>query len=69
MTADRLVKAMDDAGASYTNAVQRCIFGVDPACTSLEDDAFRDLVDEKIIFPLEKHLEYFCGKDTVDECL
>ncbi|KAL4795119.1 hypothetical protein BDV19DRAFT_389522 [Aspergillus venezuelensis] len=68
MAADRLVKAMDDVGPSYTASVQRCIFGVDAACTSLEEDKFRDEVEEKIIFPLAEHLRFFCGKETVEEC-
>ncbi|KAL4953680.1 hypothetical protein BDW69DRAFT_164806 [Aspergillus filifer] len=68
MAADRLVKAMDDAGPSYTASVQRCIFGVDAACTSLEEDKFRDEVEEKIIFPLAEHLRFFCGKETAEEC-
>ncbi|KAL4922422.1 hypothetical protein BDW62DRAFT_52832 [Aspergillus aurantiobrunneus] len=69
LTADRLVKAMDDAGPFYTDVVKRCIFGIDAARTSLEEDKFRDEVEEKIMFPLEEHLRFFCGKKTVEECL
>ncbi|RDW81479.1 uncharacterized protein DSM5745_05036 [Aspergillus mulundensis] len=68
VTAKRLIKSMDIAGAIYVTAVQRCVFGLDAACTSLGEDKFRDEVEEKIIFLLEEHLRLFCNKDTVEEC-
>lgn len=65
MAANRLVKEMD-SGPLYNGAVR---FGLDSSCASLMEDRFRDEVEQNIIDPLEKHLKFFCGKETVEECL
>jgi hypothetical protein len=59
---------MDDAGPRYISAIKRCIFGLDGAYNSLEEDKFQGEVDEKIVFSLEEHLQFFCGKTTIEEC-
>ncbi|CAG8386127.1 unnamed protein product [Penicillium salamii] len=65
--AQRLTKEMD-CSPNYKNAVLRCICGLDAVYTSLEEDAFRDEVEEKIIGPLEEDLKYFCDKQSIDQC-
>ncbi|KAK2767585.1 hypothetical protein FQN54_003743 [Arachnomyces sp. PD_36] len=68
MTADRLVDSIE-CGPNYSKAVVRCIFGLDAAYTSLVEDKFRDEVEEKIMFPLEENLKFYCDKTSVEECL
>lgn len=65
MTASRLVKEMD-AGPLYNSAVR---FGLDCSCASLMDDRFRDEAEQRIVIPLEEHLKFYCGKDTIEACL
>jgi len=59
----RLAKQLyQDAGASYGEAVRRCIQGLDTSETSLENDEFKDKVYSEIVRPLETNLETFSGK-------
>ena len=48
--------------------VSMCISGTDAACTSLMEDRFQNEVEEKIIFPLEENLKFYCGKSSVEDC-
>ncbi|CAG8220104.1 unnamed protein product [Penicillium salamii] len=56
-------------GPYFKNAVLRCICGLDAVYTSLEEDAFRDEVEEKIVCPLEEDLKFYCGKTSINECI
>ncbi|CAG7996329.1 unnamed protein product [Penicillium salamii] len=56
-------------GPYFKNAVLRCICGLDAIYTSLEEDAFRDEVEEKIVCPLEEDLKFYCGKTSINECI
>ena len=63
ITAMGLIKTLHEhTGMNYKNIVKRCICGIDHPETRLEDNAFKKEVDLKVLQPLEKHLEDFCGE-------
>lgn len=49
--------------------MKRCIGGLDAAFSSLEEEQFRNEVDEKIVLPLEENLKFYCDKKAVEECI
>ncbi|KAJ5768754.1 Synaptobrevin [Penicillium odoratum] len=68
LTARRLASEMD-CSPNYKNSVQRCVSGLDAAYTSLMEDKFRAEVEEKIIYPLEEDLRFYCNKDSIEDCI
>ncbi|CAG8365028.1 unnamed protein product [Penicillium salamii] len=68
LCARRLTEEMV-CGPNFRNAVLRCISGLDAVYKSLEEDAFRDEVEEKIVCPLEEDLKFYCGKTSINECI
>jgi hypothetical protein len=56
-------------GPNYKHAVLRCISGLDAIYTSLQEDRFRDEVEEKILCPLEEDLKLWCSKASIEECM
>ena len=62
-TAERLIDELYiTAGVNYGHTVRRCIRGIDHQETRLENNEFKNEVYLKVLQPLEKHLEFFCGK-------
>ena len=58
-----------DCSPNYKKVMKRCIGGLDTAFESLEEDSFRDEVEEKIILPLEEDLKFYCDKKYVEDCV
>ena len=59
--AARINELYDDAGERYSDAVRRCIFGLDHRELNLESDDFKREVCQKVIGPLEENLAFFCS--------
>ncbi|KAI5797812.1 hypothetical protein EDC01DRAFT_40144 [Geopyxis carbonaria] len=53
----------DDAGSLYSDAVRRCIRGIDHRESSLEKQGFKQEVFRMILGPLETNLQRFLGND------
>jgi hypothetical protein len=49
-----------DSSPNYKNSVLRCVSGLDAVYSSLAEDEFRDEVEEKILYPLEEDLMFYC---------
>ncbi|KAL8725717.1 MAG: hypothetical protein Q9181_006305 [Wetmoreana brouardii] len=66
MIASQLVQSLaDEEGPGYVDAAQACIFcnfGSKAKALDLDNDSFRQAVYEDVILPLERDLEYFCGR-------
>lgn len=68
MTARRLAVEMDSS-PNYKNSVLRCVSGLDAVYSSLAEDEFRDEVEEKILYPLEEDLMFYCNRHSVEDCI
>lgn len=68
MAARRLADEMD-CGPNYKHSVLRCITGLDAIYTSLEEGKFQEEVEEKILYPLEEDLKFYCNKPSIEECM
>ena len=63
VTAVRLIQRLNEgAGINYGSSVRRCIHGLDHQELRLENNEFKSEVYLKVLQPLEKNLEVFCGK-------
>ena len=63
ITAAGLIDTLyEGAGAKYGSSVQCCIRGIDQREPRLENDEFMNEVYLKVLWPLEMHLEDFCGR-------
>ena len=64
----RLVEEMD-AGPNLENAVMQCIKGPDGALTDMNKEELRDMVEEKIVVPLENQVLWLYGCRKIEECM
>ena len=64
----RLIEKMD-AGANLEKAVKQCIKGPDGALTDLNTEELRDMVEEKIIVPLENEVLWLHACKKIEECM
>ncbi|KAL8702926.1 MAG: hypothetical protein Q9201_003906 [Fulgogasparrea decipioides] len=65
IASQRLQNLADEEGPGYVEAAQACIFcnfGSKAKELDLDNDSFRQAVYEDVILPLERELEYFCGR-------
>ena len=63
ITAVGLIEKLNEgAGINYGSSVRRCIRGLDHQEPKLENNEFKSEVYLKVLQPLEKNLEIFCGK-------
>ena len=63
---EQIAKLYEEAGVKYADSVRRCIHGLDHKESRLENNEFKSEVYLKVLRPLEKHLEDFCGKSLED---
>ena len=67
LTAQGLLDTLNEStGIQYSSSVQHCIRGIDHEEPRLENNEFKNEVYLKVLQPLEKHLELFCG-ESVEE--
>jgi hypothetical protein len=64
----RLIDRMD-AGENFQRAVMQCIKGPDAAVTDLGKEELRDMVEEKIVVPLENEVLWLHACKKIEECL
>jgi hypothetical protein len=64
----RLIERMD-AGDNLENAIRQCIKGPDGALTDINKVELRDMVERKIIVPLENEVLWVHGCNKIDQCM
>lgn len=58
-----------DAGDNFEGAIKQCIKGPDGALTDLNKQELCDLVEEKIILPLEKQVLWVHACQKIEDCV
>jgi hypothetical protein len=58
-----------DPGANLKSALLRCIKGLDGALIDMNKEELRDIVEEKIIVPLENQVLWAYGCQKIEDCM
>lgn len=64
----QLIEEMDE-GANLKNAIKQCINGPDGALTDLNKEELRDMVEEKIVVPLEEQVLWVHRCKKLEDCM
>ncbi|KAG4432292.1 hypothetical protein IFR05_012221 [Cadophora sp. M221] len=64
----RLIEQMK-AGDNIEKVLKRCIKGLDGAWTDINKEELRDMVEEKIIVPLENEVLWLHGCNKIEQCI
>lgn len=64
----RLIEKMG-AGDNLEKVLKRCIKGLDGAWTDINKEELRDMVEEKIIVPLENEVLWLHGCNKIEQCI
>jgi hypothetical protein len=64
----RLIDKMD-VGTNLETALKQCITGPDGALTDLNMEELRDMVEDKIIAPLENEVLWIHRCQRIEQCM
>ncbi|KAL2063770.1 hypothetical protein VTL71DRAFT_5575 [Oculimacula yallundae] len=57
------------AGNNFEEVLKRCVGGLDGAWSDINKEELRDMIEEKIIVPLENEVLWLHGSNRIEQCI